>query len=135
MNKITLGRVLCTAALMAASVGPALALDYEAKPIKWCLQAPIRLTGALTGAVVSGGFCGPIDRSKHWAVKGTEHIAGKLGNDKGVAQVICGIPIGGAPGAVLGAAYGVPYGACQGFKEGWSKPFSRWSYTTLPEEK
>src|SRR5205814_1457577 len=128
------GRVLCTAALMAASVGPALALDYEAKPVDWVIKAPIRLTGALTGAVVSGGVCGPIDRSFHWFLKGSKHVAGKFGNEKGVAQIAVGTPIGGAPGSVLGAGYGVPYGVVQGFKEGWSKPFSRWSYTTLPEE-
>jgi len=135
MIKSTLGRVLCAVALMAASVGPALACDYENKQVGWVLKAPIRLTGALTGAVVSGGVCGPIDRSFHWMVKGTKHVAGKLGNEKGTAQIACAAPIGGTTGSVLGAAYGVPYGGMHGFKDGWNHPFSRWSYTTLPEEK
>jgi len=133
MNK-TLGRVLCAVALMSSSIAPSLALDYEAKPVMWVLQAPIRTVGALTGAAVSGGVSGPIEYSYHWFLKGTQHIAGKLGDEKGEAQIAAAVPIGGSTGFVLGSAYGVHHGFWHGFKTGWEKPFSRWSYITMDEK-
>ena len=51
-NKI-LGQVLMSAALMVSAVAPAMALDYEAKPVQWVLQAPIRTVGAASGALLS----------------------------------------------------------------------------------
>lgn len=133
--KITiLGRVLCSAALMASAVAPALALDYEAKPVKWVIQAPFRTLGALSGAIVSGGVSGPIDNGYHWSLKGTKHVAGKFGDEKGQAQLVAAAPIGGSVGLVLGGAYGVPTGALHGWKKGWEKPFSRWSYITMEEK-
>jgi len=126
-------KVLVTLAL-ASSVAPALALDYEAKPINWCVKAPIRLVGGVSGAVVNGAFCGPVDDGYHWFLKGTKHVAGKFGDEKGAGQIAAGVPTGGSVGLVLGGGYGVLDGAIHGFKTGWSKPFSRWSYITMEEK-
>lgn len=134
MKKITLGRVLCSAALMASAMAPAFALDYEAKPVMWVIQSPFRLVGGLTGAVMSGGVSGPIDDGYHWFLKGTEHVAGKFGDEKGMGQLAAAVPIGGSTGVVLGSGYGVLDGAWHGFKTGWNKPFSRWSYITMEEK-
>lgn len=129
-----LQRVLCSSVLLASAISPAMALDYEAKPINWCLQAPVRLVGGLTGAVVSGGVSGPIDDGYHWFLKGTKHVAGKFGDEKGAGQIAAAVPIGGSVGLVLGTGYGVLDGAWHGFKKGWNKPFSRWSYITMEEK-
>lgn len=134
MKKTTLGQVLCSVALMTSSVAPALALDFEAKPVMWCLQAPFKLAGGLSGALVSGGFSGPVDDGYHWFLKGTQHVAGKFGDEKGAGQIAAGVPTGGAVGLVLGAGYGVVDGSWHGFKKGWEKPFSRWSYITMEEK-
>lgn len=134
MTNLTIKRVLISTLALASTVAPALALDYEAKPIMWCIQAPGRLVGGLTGAAVSGGVCGPIDDGYHWFLKGTKHIAGKFGDEKGAGQIAAGVPIGGSVGLVLGSGYGVLDGAIHGFKTGWNKPFSRWSYITMEEK-
>jgi hypothetical protein len=134
MNKVLLGKVFGVAALVAASSAPAFAIDYDAKPVKWVITSPFRLAGALTGAAVSGVVSGPVDDSYHWFLKGTQHVAGKFGDEKGRAQLAVGAPTGGAVGAVLGAGHGVVYGAAHGFKSGWEKPFSRWSYITMEKE-
>jgi len=134
MNNNTLGRVLCSVALMASAVAPAVALDYEAKPVMWTLMAPWRTAGALAGGLVCGGASGPIDKGYHWSLKGTEHVAGKFGDEKGTAQTAAAVPIGGTSGLLLGSAYGVHYGWWHGFKKGWEKPFSRWSYLTMEEK-
>jgi hypothetical protein len=67
-------------------------------------------------------------------LKGTKHIAGKFGDEKGAGQIAAGVPIGGSVGLVLGTGYGVLDGAMHGFKTGWNKPFSRWSYITMEEK-
>jgi hypothetical protein len=134
MTNLTIKRVLISTLALASTIAPALALDYEAKPIMWCIQAPGRLVGGLTGAVVSGGVSGPIDDGYHWFLKGTKHIAGKFGDEKGAGQIAAGVPIGGSVGLVLGTGYGVLDGAMHGFKTGWNKPFSRWSYITMEEK-
>lgn len=120
--------------LLASVSAPAMAIDYESKPVMWGIQAPVRTAGALTGMAVNGAVCGPIDYSYHWFLKGTTHVAGKFGDEKGTAQLVAGVPTGGAVGAVLGGAYGVLAGSMHGFKTGWNKPFSRWSYMTMEEK-
>jgi hypothetical protein len=134
MNKSTLFRVLFSAALVASAVSPALALDYEAKPVMWVLQSPFRLIGGLAGGAITGGVSEPIDDGYHWMLKGTTHIAGKFGDEKGGSELVAAAPIGGSVGLVLGAAHGVPYGFFRGFKKGWEKPFSRWSFITMEEK-
>jgi len=135
MTKLTASqRIFFSTLLMASAISPALALDYEAKPVKWVIEAPVRLVGGLAGALVTGGVSGPIDDGYHWCLKGTKHVAGKFGDEKGTGQLAAAAPIGGSVGLVLGAAYGVPDGALHGFKAGWEKPFSRWSYITMEEE-
>ena len=119
---------------MASATIPAFALDYEAKPINWCLQAPVRLVGGLTGGIITGGVSEPVDDGYHWFLKGTQHVAGKFGDEKGTGELAAAVPIGGSVGLVLGAAHGVPYGFFHGFKKGWDKPFSRWSYLTMEEK-
>lgn len=135
MSKLTiLQGVLISSLAFASSVAPALALDYEAKPIKWCIQAPIRLVGGMSGAIATAGFSDPVDHGYHWFLKGTQHVAGKFGDEKGTGQIAAAVPIGGSAGLVLGTAYGPLDGACRGFKNGWNKPFSRWSYITMEEK-
>jgi len=119
---------------MASTVAPCFALDYEAKPIDWCIKAPIRLVGAVSGALVCGAFSGPVDGGYHGFLKGTEHVAGKFGDEKGTGQIAAAVPIGGSAGLVLGTGYGVVNGVHHGWKTGWEKPFSRWSYMTMKEE-
>ena len=135
MSKLTvMQRVLISSLALASTIAPALALDYEAKPVNWCIQAPGRLVGGVSGAVVNGLFCAPIDDGYHWFLKGTKHVAGKFGDEKGAGQIAAAVPIGGSVGLVLGTAYGPLDGAIHGFKTGWSKPFSRWSYITMEEK-
>jgi len=120
--------------MLGSAVSPALALDYEAKPINWCIQAPVRLVAGLCGGIATGVVSEPVDDGYHWAIKGTKHVAGKFGDEKGTGQLAAAAPLGGSTGLVLGAAHGVPYGFLHGFKKGWNKPFSRWSFLTMEEK-
>ena len=81
-NKI-LGQVLKSAALMVSAVAPAMALDYEAKPVQWVLQAPIRTVGAASGALFTGLVTGPIAGGFHGGIKGINHVAEKFGDEHG----------------------------------------------------
>ena len=135
MTKLTLTkRALCSALLLASTAAPAFAMDYEAGPVNWVVKSPIRLVGGLTGATVCGLFSGPVEGTYHGFLKGTKHIAGKFGDEKGAGQIAAAVPIGGTTGAVLGAGYGGLTGALHGFKVGWEKPFSRWSYITMEDK-
>ncbi len=134
MKKSTLFRVMCSAAVLASAASPVFALDYEAKPVNWVIQSPFRLIGGLAGGIVTGGVSSPIDGGYHWMLKGTKHVAGKFGDEKGQGQLAAAVPIGGSVGLVLGAARGVPYGFFDGFKRGYEKPFSRWSFITMEEK-
>ncbi len=135
MTKLTvLQRVFCSALMLASAVAPAFALDYEAKPVNFVLQSPVRLIGGLAGGIITGGVSAPIDDGYHWFLKGTKHVAGKFGDEKGAGQIAAAVPIGGSVGLVLGAAYGTYDGFFHGFKKGWEKPFSRWSYITMEEK-
>ncbi len=133
MTKNTLGRLTLAAMFIASAAAPAMALDYEAKPIMWCLQAPFRTAGAVSGALVSGGVSGPIDDGYHWFLGGTKHVAGKFGDEEGAGQIAAAVPIGGSVGLVVGGAHGVYRGVGHGWKKGWEKPFSRWSFITMEE--
>jgi len=130
----SLGRVLCSAVMVLSAAAPALALDYEAKPIAWCLMAPIRTAGALSGAVIQGFVAAPIDGGYHGACKGTEHVAGKFGDEKGAGQRCAALPLGGSVGSVVGGAQASYKGVGRGWSMGWDKPFSRWSYITMEEK-
>jgi hypothetical protein len=134
MKMNTFGRVMMATVLTASAVTPALALDYEAKPINWLIQAPIRTAGAMSGAFVCGVFSGPADGGYHGSIKGTKHVAAKFGDEKGVGQQVAAVPIGGTTGLVLGGAVGGLHGMKHGWKLGWDKPFSRWSYITMEEK-
>jgi len=134
MTKTTLFKVFCSALVAASAVSPVLALDYEAKPVNWVIQSPFRLVGGLVGGVASGAVSEPLDDGYHWFLKGTEHVAGKFGDEKGQGQIAAAVPIGGSVGLVLGAGHGVPYGFFHGFKKGWDHPFSRWSFITMEEK-
>jgi hypothetical protein len=130
----TLGRIMLAAMLSVSAVAPALALDYEAKPIAWVIQAPFRTAGALSGAIVCGAASGPIDSGCHASRRGTKHIAGTFGDENGVGQTFAAVPIGGSYGLVAGGGQGVAHGVRHGWKLGWDKPFSRWSYITMEEK-
>jgi len=125
---------MLAASLLVSAVGPALALDYEAKPVNWVIMAPWHLAGALSGAVISGAISGPIDGGYHGAIKGDKHVAGKFGDEKGTGQLVAAVPIGGTTGLVLGGGCGAFKGVKHGWKTGWDKPFSRWSYITMEEK-
>jgi hypothetical protein len=134
MNMKTLGRMVLAAVLTTSAVAPALALDYEAKPVMWVLQAPFRTAGAVSGAVVCGLVSGPIDGGYHGALKGDKHVAGKFGDENGAGQEVAAVPLGGTGGLILGGGYGGYKGVGHGWKTGWDKPFSRWSYITMEEK-
>ena len=134
MKMKSLGRIVCSAIMMIGAAAPALALDYEAKPVMWVLQAPFRTAGALSGAAVSGLVSGPIEGGYHGSHRGMHHVAGKFGDEKGVSQQIVAFPLGGGTGMVLGGAESGFKGAKHGWKTGWEKPFSRWSYITMEEK-
>lgn len=134
MNMKSLGRILCSALAVLGAAAPALALDYEAKPIMWVIQAPFRTAGAVSGALVSGLVSGPIDQGYHGSIRGTRHVATKFGDEKGVSQQVVAVPIGGSAGMVLGGVEGGYKGMKHGWKLGWEKPFSRWSYITMEEK-
>jgi hypothetical protein len=135
MKMKTLGRMVLAAMLTTgAAVAPALALDYEAKPIMWCIQAPFRTAGALSGALICGTVSGPIDYGFHGSCKGTKKVAGEFGDENGLGQNAVAVPFGGTTGLVLGGGEGIGHGYAHGWKLGWDKPFSRWSYITMEEK-
>lgn len=130
----SLGRVLCSAVMVLGAAAPALALDYEAKPIMWCIQAPFRTAGAVSGALIQGIGGAAIDGGYHGACKGTQHVAGKFGDEKGAGQLTAAVPLGGSVGMVVGGAQASYKGFGRGWTMGWDKPFSRWSYLTMEEK-
>lgn len=83
---------------------------------------------------MSGLVSGPIQGGYHGGLKGTTHVAGKFGDEKGMAQLGAGSVIGAPPGMVLGSVYEGYHGFGHGWKKGWDKPFSRWSYITMEEK-
>ncbi|MBK7747139.1 MAG: hypothetical protein IPP57_05575 [Candidatus Obscuribacter sp.] len=138
MTKNVLGKLVLSA-LVASAYLPVIApeasaMDYEAKPVSWVLQAPVRTVGAVSGALFSGAVSGPIDDGYHWFLKGTNHVAEKFGDEHGWGQRAAAVPIGGSTGLVLGSAHGVYSGFFHGWKKGWEKPFSRWSFITMEEK-
>jgi len=134
MTKKITGQLLLSASLLVSAVAPAMALDYEAKPVNWVLQAPFRTVGAVSGAVFTGVISGPIDGGYHGSLRATNHVAGKFGDEKGTGQRIAAVPLGGSSGLVLGSTYGSGKGFVHGFKKGWQHPFSRWSFITMEEK-
>jgi len=130
----SLGRILCSAGLLAASALPAFALDYEAKPVHWVLMAPIRTVGAVSGATVCGAFSGPVDKGFHNTLRSEKRIAGEFGDENGALQLLVASPVSVPAGVTVGGAKGVMSGVAHGFKVGWNKPFSRWSYITMEEK-
>jgi hypothetical protein len=135
MSSIRLGQIMCQAAILSFAVMvPASALDYEAKPIKWCIEAPFRTVGALSGGAVCGLTSGPIDDGFHTGAKATKRLAGTFGDEKGNMEILAAAPIMGPSTAALGGVHGAVRGFYHGMKLGWEKPFSRWSYITEEEK-
>jgi hypothetical protein len=134
MTMKSLGRIVFSALVAVSAVAPALALDYEAKPVMWVLQAPFRTMGAFEGAMVTGLVSGPIDGGFHGSIKGDNHWAGKFGDEKGWGQRAAAAPVFGTGGAVVGGSVAGFHGFSHGWKKGWEKPFSRWSYITMEEK-
>jgi len=131
-------RILCSAifvsGLISPALSPALALDYEAKPINWLIKAPIRTVGAVSGMATCGLFCGPVDDGFHQAKKSTSKLAGALGDENGAPEIAVAAPTMGPVGLVVGGVKGVFKGAAHGAVVGWKKPFSRYSFITMDEE-
>ncbi len=126
--------ILAALALIASGIGNnAYCLDYEAKPIRWCLTAPFKTMGAVTGGLFCGVVSGPIDYGYHGALKGTKDMAAKFGNEKGTAELLAAAPLGGTAGMLTGGFKGMLQGVSHGAKLGWEKPFNRKSY--LMEEE
>ncbi len=129
---------LCSAIIVAGSISPlfspALALDYEAKPVGAVISAPFKAVGALSGMAACGLFSGPVDDGFHTAKKTTGKIAGAFGDENGKAQMLVAAPIGVPLGLVVGGVRGVFKGAAHGATTGWEKPFSRWSFVTMDED-
>lgn len=130
----SLGRILCSVAVLAAGAGPALALDYEAKPVHWVLMAPFRTAGALSGATVCGLTSGPVDKGFHNTMRSEKKLAGEFGDENGALQLVAASPVSVPAGVSVGGVKGFMYGVSHGFKVGWNKPFSRWSYITMEEK-
>jgi hypothetical protein len=130
----SLGRILCSAVLLTAGAGPALALDYEAKPIHWILAAPFRTAGAVSGATVCGLFSGPVDGGFHKTMQSEKKLAGEFGDENGTLQLMAAAPVSAPAGALVGGGQGFAHGVAHGWKTGWNKPFSRWSYITMEEK-
>lgn len=126
--------IVFSVALIAAGALPALALDYEAKPINWVLMAPIRTVGAISGAATCGIFSGPLDKAFHNTQRSQKRLAGHLGDENGTLQLLAATPVAAPAGVTVGGAKGVFYGLSHGFKVGWTKPFSRWSFLTAEEK-
>ena len=121
--------LISLASLLASSFNSkAYCLDYEAKPIRWCIEAPFRTVGALTGGLFCGAVSGPIDYGYHGALKGTKDMAAKFGNEKGTAELLAAALLGGTAGLLTGGFKGMLQGVSHGAKLGWEKPFNRKSY-------
>ncbi len=131
-------RILCSAlfvsGLISPALSPALALDYEAKPVNWVIKAPIRTVGALSGMATCGLFSGPVDDGFHQAKKSTSKLAGAFGDENGAPEIAVAAPTVGPVGLMVGGVKGVFKGAVHGAKVGWEKPFSRYSFITMDEE-
>jgi hypothetical protein len=130
-----LGQIMSQVAILSfATVAPAVALDYEAKPIKWLIEAPFRTAGALSGGTICGLTSGPVDDGFHTGAKATKRLAGTFGDEKGNMEILAAAPLVGPPTAVVGGVHGVVRGFYHGMRLGWQKPFSRWSYITEEEK-
>jgi len=131
-------RILCStivvSGLISPALSPALALDYEAKPVNAVISAPFKAVGALSGMATCGLFSGPVDGGFHQAKKSTSKLAGAFGDENGKPEVLAAAPIMGPVGLAVGGVKGVFKGAVHGAKKGWEKPFSRWSFVTAEEE-
>jgi len=120
--------------MMSGAALPALALDYEAKPVGWVLLAPFRLGGGLAGGAFSGLVSAPIDHGYHDTLKFETKSAGQFGDERGWKQLTVVTPVAAPAGMVTGGVVGMPKGFIHGFKKGWDKPLSRWSFITMEEK-
>ena len=132
--KRLLSSTIIAGCLISSALTPVYALDYEAKPINWLIQAPVRTVGAVSGGAVCGLFSGPVDDGFHAGKTATTHIAGAFGNEKGRVQQIVAAPVGYPLGFLVGGVRGFGRGVIHGAKAGWDKPFSRWSFVTMEEK-
>jgi hypothetical protein len=130
----SLGYVISSLFLMSSAALPALALDYEAKPVAWVLAAPFRTAGGLVGGGFTGLVSGPIDYGYHQSVKSNTKLAGHFGDERGALEQIAAAPIAVPAGLTVGGFKGAEKGFWHGFKLGWKKPLSRWSFITMEEK-
>ncbi|MBN9394588.1 MAG: hypothetical protein J0H83_05035 [Candidatus Melainabacteria bacterium] len=80
------------------------------------------------GSVV-GVPLGVVRDGNRGAIKSTQWVAGKLGNEDGMYQQWTGAIVGAPFGIVGGAAYGMFDGCWHGMKTGFEKPFSKDAFT------
>ncbi len=70
----SLGRIISSTLLLSFAALPALALDYEAKPVSWVLLAPFRAGGAMGEATLGpvGGVVGAVVGVPKGAIHGAK---------------------------------------------------------------
>src|SRR6516225_1335469 len=112
----SVGRIVCSTALFVVGALPALALDYEAKPVHWVLMAPFRTAGALSGAAVCGGFSGPVDKGFHNTLRSEKKLAGEFGDENGALQLLVASPVSVPAGVAVGGGKGLFSGVAHGWK-------------------
>lgn len=93
---------------------------------------PVRVVGMSVGTVV-GVPLGMVRDGNRGAIKATQFVAEKMGDEnKGLFQVIGGV-IGGPFGLAGGAAYGTFDGGWHGMSTGYKQPFSKDAFTFKDE--
>lgn len=98
--------------------------------LEWTVGLPFKLVGAAlsgTTGLLIGGLTGLF----RGAVIGTKAVAGALGNEDGTGEVLAGIVIGAAPGAVIHALVGGLLWGGKGLLAGLEKPFECASLSSL----
>ena len=116
---------ILASALVGTLVAPSHA-DYDT--FRSICLFPVRVVGSGVGSVV-GVPLGVVRDGNRGAIKSTQWVAGKLGNEDGMYQQWTGAIVGAPFGIVGGAAYGMFDGCWHGMKTGFEKPFSKDAFT------
>ncbi len=93
---------------------------------------PVRVLGAGVGTVV-GVPLGAVKDGNRGAIKATQWVAGKLGDEDGKYHQVAGGILGGPFGLLGGGAYGCFDGGWHGLKTGFEQPFSKEAFTFKDE--
>lgn len=129
MLKKIASSLLVASALVGSMAAPSFADDSTFQTIVFF---PVRVLGSGVGTVV-GVPLGATKDGTRGAIKATQWVAGKLGNEDGGFQQVVGGIVGGPFGLVGGGAYGVFDGGWHGMKTGFEQPFSKEAFTFKDE--